>query len=95
MAGHVYITVNAVAAVVYVEGSYDEEFTQFIKSIPWQQRAWEPEAKRWRIDRAYTSRVVDKARQVFSRVYFGRGGDYEEITIGDTTYQQENLFGRR
>ena len=88
---HQYITARKADACVYVEGTYDQEFIDFLKALPKNDRAYEPEAKRWKVNIAHLTSVINKARNTFTKVFYSVGGDYEEITIGGVTWQQIKL----
>lgn len=72
-----YITDNPNQDIAFVEGSYNEEYKNFLKNEC--EARWQPEHKRWAIPKQYVGRAKALAKRYFDRVYFSRGGDYEEI----------------
>lgn len=94
MVNHQYITEKAKEGFFFVEGTYNEEFVKFIReTVPKEEREYQGGARRWRINNLkYMPKIIDRARQEFSTVYFSRGGEYEEVTMGGMTYYQSHLF---
>jgi len=88
---HQYVTVKRTAGVFYVEGTYNQDFISYIKTLPKTDRTYEPDAKRWVIKIIHLNNVVAQARAMFSKVLYGEGGDYEEMTLGGVTWKQEKL----
>ena len=71
-----YITNNPKQPRAYVEGSFDEEFKDFLKQIGGK---WEPENKRWAVPKIAVLIIKERAKLKFDKVYFAESGDYEEI----------------
>lgn len=88
---HQYVTVKRTAGVFYVEGTYNIDFINYVKALPKSDRTYEPDAKRWVIKLVHLPNVLAQARVMFSKVLYGEGGDYEEMTIGGVTWKQGAL----
>lgn len=76
---HQYITYvrSRNPEVFFVEGSYNETFKDACLK-PLKAR-WDPQNKRWEVQKEHLHQVKQEAIHAFDTVYYGEGGDYIKL----------------
>ena len=60
--------------VFYVEGSFNQTFKD--SCLKPRKARWDPENKRWEVQKEHLHEVKQEAKFAFDTVYYGEGGDY-------------------
>lgn len=76
---------------VSVESPYDEGFVSAVKGVPFQERDYEPEKRRWWFTPERLEAVMGIALAHFDEVLLVEGSSTTNVRTGQT-YAQESLF---
>ncbi len=77
---------------IEIDATYDEDFKDALKSLPFDVRAWDAQAARWRVRAAFLLSVTELAKKYYANARLVEGDVTTDLHTGQK-FEQKGLFG--